>query len=314
MPAKHETWMPLYIADYLGDTLHLTTEQHGAYLLLLMAAWKRGGHVPDDEAQLAQITRLADRWQTHASATVRAFFAQRDGMLWHDRVVDEIHKAEALVHKRSRAGAAGAAAKWHNDGKRTPLPLAAPMPPECVDDGPSPSPSPSKNNPPSPRKRGADAGRFEEFWLAWPKGERKQDKAKCLDHWMRNQLDQHADAILADVRTKRGTRKWAEGFIEAPLVYLRGKRWLDGVVPESADGGTEALDWRSSWPGIVAKGVELGLGAWSEELQVAGKAPDFPEYKRRVFAKVRELESGPADEAGQKAVADLIGGVMKRVA
>jgi hypothetical protein len=170
------------------------------------------------------------------------------------------------------------------------------------------------SNPPSPRKRGTDAGRFEDFWLAWPKGERKQDKAKCLDHWRRNQLDQHADAILADVRTKRGTRKWADGFIEAPLVYLRGKRWLDGVVPEGEAGSEEALDWRSTWRGIVAKGVELGLGEWSEDLQAAGKATDFPAYKARVFAKVREIESGQPDEAGQKAVADLIGGVMKRVA
>jgi hypothetical protein len=167
------------------------------------------------------------------------------------------------------------------------------------------------SNPPTPRKRGADAGRFEEFWLAWPKGERKQDKAKCLDHWKRNQLDQHADAILADVRTKRSTRKWAEGFIEAPLVYLRGKRWLDGVVPES-DGGAEPADWRTTSTGIRRKGVEIGVGDWDEDAFHGGKGEHFPAYRARVEAKVREIESGPADPAGQKKIADLFGGVMKQ--
>lgn len=69
--------------------------------------------------------------------------------------------------------------------------------------------------------------------MAWPRNERKQDKAKCLDLWKRNGLAAMAETIAADVRVKRGTQKWQEGYIEAPLVYLRGKRWEDGVEPEA---------------------------------------------------------------------------------
>ena len=170
-----------------------------------------------------------------------------------------------------------------------------------------------KKNPPSPRRRGADAQRFEEFWLAWPRNERKQDKAKCLDHWRRHCLDDTADAILADVRAKRGTEKWREGYIEAPLVYLRGRRWEDGVTPN--EGPPEAaVDWRATWRTIVAKGVEVGVGEWSEALLAAGKAPDFPAYRARVERRVREIESGQADPAGQQELADMVGGIVKRVA
>lgn len=98
----------------------------------------------------------------------------------------------------------------------------------------------TKRSPPTPRKRGA-GHRFEDFWLAWPKNERKQDKAKCLDHWKLHDLDQIADTIIDDVRTKRGTTKWQDGYIEAPLVYLRGKRWEDGVTPDDPAGAAPAI-------------------------------------------------------------------------
>ena len=139
-----------------------------------------------------------------------------------------------------------------------------------------------EGTPPSPQRGDEDV--FEDFWLAWPKNERKQDKAKCLDHWKRHELTATAEAILADVRVKRGTQKWQDGFIEAPLVYLRGKRWEDGVTPES-DGGNElgAQAWHETRKGIEAKGVELEIGLWDQNAFEIGRGEPWPTYQARVF-------------------------------
>ena len=49
-------YMQLYIADYLADTMHLSAEEHGAYLLLMFNYWQTGKPIPKN--RLAKIARL----------------------------------------------------------------------------------------------------------------------------------------------------------------------------------------------------------------------------------------------------------------
>lgn len=117
MTKKVDTWMPLLVDKYLGDTTHLTTEQHGAYLLLLMAMWKSDGRLPNDDEQLRAITRLERaRWRVFRPVLM-ALLRANDGdeFVTQKRLSEELARSKEIVEKKSGAGKAGAAKRWKKD-------------------------------------------------------------------------------------------------------------------------------------------------------------------------------------------------------
>lgn len=107
-------WMPLYIDKYLGDTTHLTTEQHGAYLLLLMTAWKRDGLLPKQEQQLQQIARLTPAaWRKHRDV-VMAFFMEVEGGYTQKRLAEEFDKASRIIATKRENGKKGGRPRKEN--------------------------------------------------------------------------------------------------------------------------------------------------------------------------------------------------------
>jgi len=108
-------FMQLYVSDFVGDTLHLTTEQIGAYMLILMAMWNAGGALPADEAKLARVTRLSVKKWRGIAGDIMPFFAASDSEISHNRLTKELQKSESKSQSRASAGAAGGAAKALKD-------------------------------------------------------------------------------------------------------------------------------------------------------------------------------------------------------
>lgn len=109
-------WMPWFIGDYLRDTAHLTTEQHGAYMLLLGHCWQHGA-IPKDDTGRAAVCRLTlARWRAHAP-TILAFFNE-DGT--QKRITKELERAEVVSVKRKIAGSKGGAQSAIARAKRGP--------------------------------------------------------------------------------------------------------------------------------------------------------------------------------------------------
>lgn len=109
---RPNVWMPLYVGDYLRDTSRLTTEQHGAYLLLIFDYWSSGQSLPDDDTQLALITRLSpEKWHQLRPSLAR-FFQVVDGVWRHKRIDQELAKAQAITDARREGGKKGATRRW----------------------------------------------------------------------------------------------------------------------------------------------------------------------------------------------------------
>ena len=114
MSRKPDSFMPLWIGDYMKDTMMLTTVQHGAYILLLCAYWSRGGALPDDDDALAAITRMSqcDWLATRKILGTKPFFRVENGY-WHQKRADEeLQKAQEKYEARKSAGEKGNRKRW----------------------------------------------------------------------------------------------------------------------------------------------------------------------------------------------------------
>lgn len=150
MKAKVGIWMPLYIGDYLSDTMHLTTEQHGAYLLIIMAYWKNGGELPG--AAIQAITRLqGDAWSNAQAVLSMMFSIEENGNWRHERIERELVDAGKKKDGATAKAKAGAAARWakakqpaNNDAPGNPSSNAPSITQALPEQCPSPSPSNNK--------------------------------------------------------------------------------------------------------------------------------------------------------------------------
>ena len=100
-------FMQLYVGDYIRDTRHLTAEQHGAYLLLLMAAWNAGGRLPNNPKKLARLAAsMPSRWAKIA-ADVMEFFDVEGDYITNRRLTVELKKAQEKSIIRAQSGTRG---------------------------------------------------------------------------------------------------------------------------------------------------------------------------------------------------------------
>jgi len=103
-------FLPLSTDAYLSDTLHLTLEEHGAYLKILMISWRSpNGLMPDDDGRIATMLGITKaRWQKKLRPALEPFFTIEGGFFSQKRLQSERKWVEEKRAKQSEAGKASA--------------------------------------------------------------------------------------------------------------------------------------------------------------------------------------------------------------
>lgn len=216
---KPDTFMPLFVADYMADTAHLSRDEDGGYLRLLMAYWRKGGPLVADDTALARIAKATPAEWRRLRPVLSQFFEERDGH-WHNKRSDaELADAVERMRSKSEAGAKGAAARWQAHSKRNGNSIADALPTQW----PPPPPSPSQKIPSATHSAGSPSDLWKQVWeqgraYLVSQGQTEGDARKALMRWRQNH---HETDIL------RALKVAETNAVELPIPYvetlLKGK-------------------------------------------------------------------------------------------
>lgn len=110
--------MPLWIGAYLADTQHLSRDEHGAYLLMLMAYWRARTALPDDDKRLAAIAKATPTEWHRLRPVLAEFFVVENGVWLQKRVEREMASADARSAKAAAKAQGAAQARWKQQGEQ----------------------------------------------------------------------------------------------------------------------------------------------------------------------------------------------------
>jgi uncharacterized protein YdaU (DUF1376 family) len=218
--------MPMFWDAYLADTTHLTTEEHGAYLLLLAAMWRRNGSVPDDDRDNARILGLTPAKWRKIKARLREFLIFDNDQISQKNLQKIWKKTQEKIEKNKQNGAKGGRPISNNNKD-----LAKAN--GSVSDNPNktipePEPEPVKDN----KLSSCVIHRFQEFWDAFPhrhgaKKGRKDCETKYRSAVRRGVSEQ---TLIDAASAYRRDADVLRGYGKGPLPWLNQSCWEDEIA------------------------------------------------------------------------------------
>lgn len=101
--------LPIFTDALLGDTQHLSQAEFGAYMLMLIVAWRTEDcSLPNDDKYLARITRSDRNWRRIKEAVIGFWTVGNDSQLRQKRLSKERLRVTELTLQRRSAGTSSA--------------------------------------------------------------------------------------------------------------------------------------------------------------------------------------------------------------
>ncbi len=95
--------MPLATDALLADTTHMTAEEFGAYVRILLVMWRHGGRLPGDDQELSRIAGITRaRWGKIREKVTRPL-SYENGFWIQKRLIETWKRVQEIRRKRTLA-------------------------------------------------------------------------------------------------------------------------------------------------------------------------------------------------------------------
>ena len=236
--------LPLWTDAYMADTLHLTHEEHGLYLMLLMTIWRSPDcKIPNDFEWVKRRLRATDdQMENLVRNLLDEFFTTTGNHITQKRLKEEYE----YVKKKAKKNSVSAKSRWQKEKV------------VCERNAPTPIPIPSIRDTNVSLSLKAD-NLFEQWYETWPRKVGKGGARKAFKTALKKTdfetLCQGRDRFI---QAAIGQDK---NYIPYPSTWLNQERWSDDTtainptpaIPIRSGNGTQSASIAAAVSGFVAR-------------------------------------------------------------
>jgi uncharacterized protein YdaU (DUF1376 family) len=238
--------LPLFTDAFIADTGHLSAQETGAYLMLLMMAWRVPEcRLPDNDDKLARWARVDRRTWLRIKPTVMEFWTLAEGFWVQKRLSKErdvVSKRAEVARKNGEQGGRPKSLENNNSAnpagssrvtqQKAPIPIPIPIP--------IPTASLRSAEREIPRKHAWPADYRDQIWIAYGKPVEKKAGMQALDNLHRSDSVDFTELI-------EGVRRQAAEvpdpqFRPSLERFIKREKWTDQPVPKAPQNGSAPHD------------------------------------------------------------------------